>query len=213
MKPDSTENSKKGTNGRNVPSQKKPSQDLPTNHSEKGKFFLTSSEIEKVFKQLKKTRHPVRNHLMILMMYRHGFRVSELIDVRMSDLDMDSHRIYVRRIKKGLSTHQPMNGDEVRALKRYLREVRLELGNSDYLFLNERKEPFSRKALNYMLENVSKKTGIRITPHMLRHSCGYYLADKGTDLRTIQDYLGHRDPKHTVIYTQIAGSRFNNLWG
>ncbi|WP_431130108.1 tyrosine-type recombinase/integrase [Flagellimonas flava] len=211
MKADSKENFKKDSNGRNVQSEKKRPQDLPTNHSEKGKFFLTTSEIEALFKYLKKTRHPIRNHIMILMMYRHGFRVSELIDVRMTDLDMDSHRIYVRRIKKGLSTHQPMTGDEVRALKRYLR-LRKKMGTSDYLFLNERKEPFSRKALNYIMETASVKLGFRITPHMLRHSCGYYLADNGTDLRTIQDYLGHRDPKHTVIYTQIAGSRFNNLW-
>lgn len=210
MKAKTKEDLKEETKGRNVQSENL-SQDLPTNFSEKGKFFLTTSEIETVLKELKNTRHPIRNHLMILMMYRHGFRVSELIDVRMSDLDMDSHRIYVRRIKKGLSTHQPMKGDEVRALKRYLR-IRSKLGTSDYLFLNERKEPFSRKAVNYILDAVSEKTGLRITPHMLRHSCGYYLADNGTDLRTIQDYLGHRDPKHTVIYTQIAGSRFNNLW-
>jgi len=211
MKVETKEDLEKGTNGRNVQSDKNNSQDLPTNHSEKGKFFLTTSEIETIFKHLKKTRHPVRNNLMILMMYRHGFRVSELIDVKMADIDMDSHRIYVRRIKAGLSTHQPMNGDEVRALKRYLR-LREKLGTSDYLFLNERKEPFTRKAINYMLTRISDKTGIRVTPHMLRHSCGYYLADNGTDLRTIQDYLGHRDPKHTVIYTQIVASRFNNLW-
>lgn len=196
--------------GQTVKSLKEPL-DLPTNFKEKGKFFLTTSEIETVLKQLKKTRHPVRNHLMILMMYRHGFRVSELIDVKLSDIDLDSYRIWVRRIKKGLSTHQPMNGDEVRALKRYLR-LRKNMGTSNYLFLNERKEPFTRKAVNYMLTSISNKTGIRVTPHMLRHSCGYYLASNGTDLRTIQDYLGHRDPKHTVIYTQIAGSRFNNLW-
>jgi type 1 fimbriae regulatory protein FimB len=50
------------------------------------------------------------------------------------------------------------------------------------------------------------------TPHMLRHSCGYYLANKGTDLRTMQDYLGHRDPRHTVHYTRVAGRRFEGLW-
>ncbi len=63
-----------------------------------------------------------------------------------------------------------------------------------------------------MLTTISEKTGMKVTPHMLRHSWGYYLVDIGTDLRTIQDYLGHKDPKHTVIYTQIARSRFNNLW-
>ncbi len=51
-----------------------------------------------------------------------------------------------------------------------------------------------------------------VWPHMLRHSCGYYLADRGTDLRTMQDYLGHRDPKHTAHYTRVAGHRFEGLW-
>jgi len=51
-----------------------------------------------------------------------------------------------------------------------------------------------------------------VHPHMLRHSCGYYLANTGVDLRTMQDYLGHRDPKHTVHYTRVAGRRFEGLW-
>jgi type 1 fimbriae regulatory protein FimB len=52
----------------------------------------------------------------------------------------------------------------------------------------------------------------RAWPHMLRHSCGYYLAEQGTDLRTMQDYLGHCDPKHTAHYTRVAGHRFEGLW-
>ena len=51
-----------------------------------------------------------------------------------------------------------------------------------------------------------------VHPHTLRHSCGYHLADKGTDLRTMQDYLGHRDPRHTVHYSRITGRRFEGLW-
>jgi site-specific recombinase XerD len=53
---------------------------------------------------------------------------------------------------------------------------------------------------------------LNVHPHTLRHSCGYHLADKGTDLRTMQDYLGHRDPRHTVHYTRVAGRRFEGLW-
>ena len=51
-----------------------------------------------------------------------------------------------------------------------------------------------------------------VHPHMLRHACGFYLANQGYDLRLIQDYLGHRDPKHTVHYTRVVGSRFEGLW-
>ena len=61
--------------------------------------------------------------------------------------------------------------------------------------------------------HAAERVGLlNVHPHTLRHSCGYYLADKGTDLRTMQDYLGHRDPRHTVHYTRVAGRRFEGLW-
>jgi type 1 fimbriae regulatory protein FimB len=71
----------------------------------------------------------------------------------------------------------------------------------------------TRQAVNYIvrLVGVEAKLG-RVWPHMLRHSCGYYLANQGTDMRTMQDYLGHRDPKHTAHYTRVAGHRFEGLW-
>jgi integrase len=71
----------------------------------------------------------------------------------------------------------------------------------------------TRQAINYIVRVAGRKAKLgRVWPHMLRHSCGYYLADQGTDPRTIQDYLGHRDPKHTAHYTRVAGHRFEGLW-
>jgi site-specific recombinase XerD len=67
----------------------------------------------------------------------------------------------------------------------------------------------TRQAVNYLLRAAAKVAGLKnVHPHTLRHSCGYYLADRGTDLRTMQDYLGHRDPRHTVHYTRVSGRRF-----
>jgi len=73
-------------------------------------------------------------------------------------------------------------------------------------FISERQAQLTRQAVNYivLVAGETAKLG-RVWPHMLRHSCGYYLADKGTDLRTLQDYLGHRDPKHTAHYTASLG--------
>jgi site-specific recombinase XerD len=66
---------------------------------------------------------------------------------------------------------------------------------------------------NYIVRLAGEKAKLgRVWPHMLRHSCGYYLADRGTDLRTMQDYLGHRDPKHTAHYARVAAHRFDRLW-
>ena len=197
------------TNRHNVQSSLK-YDDLPVNHHEKGRLYLSKDEVELLLKASKKSRHPTRNHLMLLMMYRHGLRVSELINIRISDINLNRNRLWVKRLKNGLSVEHPINGDEQRAIKRYLRSRKDGL---PYLFVNERKEQFSRKALYYIIKVASKKAGLEgVHPHTLRHSCGYYLANKGYDLRLIQDYLGHRDPKHTVIYTQIAGIRFEGLW-
>ena len=70
---------------------------------------------------------------------------------------------------------------------------------------------FAANHAAYAISGDKAKLG-RVWPHMLRHSCGYYLGDRGTDLRTMQDYLGHRDPKHTAHYTRVAGHRFEGLW-
>ena len=71
----------------------------------------------------------------------------------------------------------------------------------------------SRKAVNYLVAKAATAAGLpHVHPHMLRHSCGYYLANKGTDTRTIQDYLGHRNIQHTVGYTKLAAARFEGLW-
>jgi len=148
---------------------------------------------------------------MMLLAYRHGLRVSELIDIRIKDLDLDSGRIFVRRKKGSLSTHQPIEGDELRALRAYLRER----GDTKlpYLFLSER-GAFTRQAINYLVEKIGERANLKFHahPHMLRHSTGYYLANKGYDTRLVQDYLGHRNITHTVKYTRTAAARFEGLW-
>jgi len=116
----------------------------------------------------------------------------------------------VRRLKNGLSVEQPIAGDELRAIKRYLGS------RSDampWLFISERGQPLTRQSVNYLMAIAATRAGLpAVRPHMLRHSCGYYLANRGYDLRLIQDYLGHRDPRHTVHYTRTAASRFDGLW-
>ena len=119
-------------------------------------------------------------------------------------------RIWVERLKNSLSVEHPIAGDELRAIKRYLatREDKL-----PWLFISERGQPLTRQAVNYLIRQAAESAGLEgVHPHTLRHSCGYYLADKWTDLRTIQDYLGHRDPRHTVHYTRVSGRRFEGLW-
>lgn len=159
-------------------------------------------------------RHGVRDHLMMLMAYRHGLRVSELIDIRLKDLDLETARLYVRRKKGSLSTHQPIEGDELRAVRAWLREREQHRNaRSTYLFLSER-GPMTRQAVNYLVDQIGQRAKLRfhVHPHMLRHSTGYYLANRGYDTRLVQDYLGHKNIAHTVRYTRTAAIRFEGLW-
>ncbi len=178
------------------------------------KNFLTQSEMKKFLEAARKGRHGVRDYCLMLTAYRHGLRVSELIDIRHKDLDFDSARIYVRRLKGSLSTHQPIEGDELRSIRAWLKiREKYPNSNSNYLFLSER-GPLTRQAVNYLVGQTGKraKLGFKVNPHMLRHSTGYYLANKGCDTRLIQDYLGHRNITHTVRYTRTSAHRFEGLW-
>jgi type 1 fimbriae regulatory protein FimB len=182
-----------------------------TDAHERRRDFLGEAEVTALLDGAKAGRHGARDHLLLLTMYRHGLRVSEAVGLRRDEVDLDRARLWVRRLKNGLSVEQPIAGDELRALRRYLATRKDTL---PWLFLSERGQPLTRQSVNYLITAAAIRAGVApVHPHMLRHSCGFALADKGHDLRLIQDYLGHRDPKHTVHYTRIAGSRFEGIWG
>src|SRR5262249_45227315 len=178
------------------------------------KDFLTEAEMKRFLDAARGGRHGVRDHAMMLMAYRHGLRCSELVDLRLKDLDLETGRLFVKRKKGSLSTHQPIEGDELRAIRAWLRErEQWSDARLPYLFLSER-GPMTRQAVNYLVAQIGQRAKLRfhVHPHMLRHSTGYYLANRGYDTRLVQDYLGHKNIAHTVRYTRTAAVRFEGLW-
>jgi type 1 fimbriae regulatory protein FimB len=178
------------------------------------KEFLTEEEMNRFLESAQEGQHSVRDYLMMLMAYRHGLRSSELVDLRLEDLNLETNRLYIRRRNGGHSAHHPIEEDELRALRAWLqkREQHLD-ADSPFLFLGER-GPLTRQAINYLVREIGKRAKLQfhVNPHMLRHSTGYYLASRGYDTSLVQDYLGHKNVVHTLRYTKTAEVHFDGLW-
>ena len=174
---------------------------------------LTASEIEKLLAAAKSTRNPERDYAILLLMFRHGLRVSELCSIKLSDISLELRELHVPRLKGSDSSTHPFHNGETSAVAAWLAE-RTKLSpsaNCDTLFISERRKPLSRVTVWVMVREVARVAGLEhlaIHPHMLRHSCGYSLVNRGIDIRSIQGYLGHRSITSTTRYTALDSRRF-----
>lgn len=180
-----------------------------------GRDSLTAIEMKRFLNAARGSRHGTRDYTIMLMTYRHGLRVSELIDLRLKDVDLKTGHLYVRRKKGGLSAHHPIEGDELRALRAWLREraQRSDAGSS-YLFLSER-GPMTRQAVNYLVAETAARAslGFHIHPRMLRHSTEYHLAQRNCDPRLMQNYMGLKNMARTLKYMPNTSSDdFEGFW-
>ena len=176
--------------------------------------YLTEADMAKLLDAAKAGRYGVRDYALLLLGYRHGLRVSELVEMRLDAVSLETAHVWVQRLKGSLSTQHRLEGPTLRALRRWLHlRTTSRWQHLPWLFVSER-GAMSRKAVNYLIDAAAQRAGlsIHVHPHMLRHSCGYALANKGVDTRLIQDYLGHRNIQHTVRYTQTAATRFERIW-
>jgi site-specific recombinase XerD len=111
------------------------------------------------------------------------------------------------------ATH-PLTGVELRALRRLEREAKEAGTLTPFVFTSERGTPFTTAGFARMIERAAEaaKLKIKAHPHMLRHACGFALANAGHDTRALQAYLGHKNIQHTVRYTELAPGRFKDFW-
>jgi integrase len=173
--------------------------------------YLTEREIERLIKAAGGNRWGHRDATAILIAYRHGLRASELVALRWDDLDLITGRLHVRRAKYGAPSVHPIRARESRALRRLQREASTP---SQYVFVSERGAPLSVAGYQRMVARAGEAAGFGflVHSHMLRHGCGYKLANDGQDTRAIQHYLGHRSIASTVRYTALAPDRFKGFW-
>jgi integrase len=173
--------------------------------------YLTEDEVGRLATAAKSIgRHGHRDSTMIMLAFRHGLRVSELIAVRWDMIDLKQGLLHVARLKNGVNSAHPLRGPELRALRKLKRDY----PETPYVFVTERKGPLTASNVRKIVSRAGEKAklGMPIHPHMLRHSTGFKLANDGRDTRAIQLYLGHKNIQHTVRYTELASGRFKDFW-
>jgi type 1 fimbriae regulatory protein FimB/type 1 fimbriae regulatory protein FimE len=182
----------------------------PKNRDTRPREYLTEPEVEQLIKAAREGRHGHRDATLILLMYRHGLRVSEAVSLRWDQIHLTAGLIDVERVKNGLSAVHPLSGRELRALRRLKRDS----DGNPFTFVSERGAPMTSRNVRTIVKRAGERAGVDfpVHPHQLRHACGYRLINDGVDVRTVQQYLGHASISSTVIYTKLDSKRFNGLW-
>ena len=181
------------------------------NKDVRSREYLTEEEVESLVKAAREIgRHGHRDATLILLAYRHGLRVSELVSLRWEQIDLRQGLLHVNRIKNGTPSTHPLRGPEIRALRKLQRDY----PDTPYIYVTERKGPLTTSTVRKLVARAGEKAKIPfpVHPHMLRHACGFKLANDGQDTRAVQHYLGHKNIQHTVRYTELTSKRFDKFW-
>src|SRR5262249_8948366 len=183
----------------------------PANAELRSREYLTVAEVERLMKAAQHGRYGHRDATLILVASRHGLRAAAICDLEWSQVEFGrSASLHVRRLKNREPPVHRRRGDEIRAL----RELRRQFPDSGFVFATERGGPFTPDAVNRLIKRIGERAGLAfpVHCHMLRHACGYALANAGHVTRALQDWLGHRSIQHMVRYTELSPTRFKDFW-
>jgi site-specific recombinase XerD len=188
--------------------------DFPVNDEGSRRAFLTPDEVERLMKAARsRGRYGHRDATMILLAYRHGLRVGELVTLRWDQIDLKLGRIHVRRLKGSEDSVHPLSGGEIRALRQVRRDQALAGDDGRHVFMSERGAPMTTRGFFKLVATAGAEAGLEdVHPHLLRHAAGYKLVNDGVDTRTIAASLGHRNLQNTARYTAMSATRFDGLW-
>lgn len=179
---------------------------------------LSIDEVLKLLNSIEpNTPYEMRNEAMIELVYATGLRVSELVNLKLTNLHLTNKMIST--IGKGNKERLvPINDYAAKILRKYLLEARPKLvipsKEQGFVFLNNQGTALSRQSFFLILKDLSKKAGItkEVSPHTLRHSFATHLLEAGTDLRLIQEMLGHEDISTTQVYTHLSNQRLKEIY-
>ena len=178
--------------------------------------FIQYNELEELLKVSKEGKFGDRNNLIIELLYDTGVRVSELVNIKISDIDFDNKKI--RIMGKGSYERFAFFGENgYIALKKYMDGLRIQLldnKSSDFLILNKDGGKITPRGVAKIIDSMIKNTSLKlkISPHTLRHTFATHLLDNGCDIRSVQEMLGHKNINSTQVYTHVTSERLKEVY-
>lgn len=173
--------------------------------------FIYYNDLLEIIEEASKNKDGIRDKLIIEMLYATGMRVSELVNVKLNDIDFNNRRIIV--CGKGNKERIVYYGEYAQnVLKEYLDTH--QISDEKYIFVNSKGERLTDRGVRYIIDNIMKKLSVKthVTPHVLRHTFATDMLNNGCDIKIVQELLGHSTLKTTEVYTHVTNDRLKEVY-
>jgi len=173
--------------------------------------FIYYNDLLEMIRESSNDKDGIRDRLIIEMLYATGVRVSELVNIKISDIDFDNKRIVV--MGKGAKERIVYYGEYAEeVLRKYIDTHNVH--NNDYLFLNSKGYKITDRGIRYIIDNIMQRLSVKVhvTPHVLRHTFATDMLNNGCDIKVVQELLGHSSLKATEIYTHVTNERLKEVY-